>query len=517
MRRPVSPRRARGFTLIELIVVIVILGILAAGATAHASTRRIAVVVGANAGNDDRVPLHFAELDAGKFARVLGELGGIEPADLFVLQGKPLAVLSETFAVIKQRITSFRREPDTRVILIFYFSGHSDGEALEFGRDRLTFSELRRALAALGSDVRIVLVDSCKSGALLQAKGGRPGPGFQIRMTDELASTGEALLTSSAADEVALESRAIAGSFFTHHLISGLRGAADTSGDGKVTLAEAYQYAYAHTVKTTGETTIGTQHPGYDYRLTGQGELVLSELGGRTATLELPGGFERILVTELARDQVMAEVAADTHVRIAVQPGRYAIHASRGGQLFAAQVAVADDAPRIVGNNELLPAAVTLTTRKGDAASAPSAQLLVATGGSAGVASGLGIVPGMRVELVLPSGLSLALDAGTRAGTGFRETSMGVFAGLRRHVELGAWSAWGGLEAGGGAVLQSEVHPLAYSAVLAAAGVAGIAYDLAARISVAAETALPAELLKRDGRATVLVVPGAWLGVIVRL
>lgn len=496
---------------------VVAIAVLVAGASADASTRRIAVVVGANAGNDDRAPLHFAELDADKFARVLGELGGVDPPDLFVLQGKPLAALSETFALVKQRIASFRREPDTRVIAIFYFSGHSDGEALEFGRDRLTFSELRQRLAALGSDVRIVLVDSCKSGALLQAKGGRPGPGFQIRMTDELASTGEALLTSSAADEVALESREIAGSFFTHHLISGLRGAADTSGDGKVTLAEAYQYAYAHTVKTTGETTIGTQHPRYDYRLSGQGELVLSELDRRSATLELPGGFERIVVTELARDQVMAEVTSDTHVRIAIHPGRYAIHASRGGQLFAAQVAVADDTPRVVASDELLPSAVVATNRKGDAAEEPSDQLLVAAGGGTGVARGLGIVPGMRVELVWPSGLSLALDAGTRAGMKFRETSIGAFAGVRRGVSRGAWSAWGGLELGGGAVWQSELHPAAYSGVATAAGLAEIAYDLAPRASVAAEATVPAELIKRDGHAALLVVPAAWLGVLVRL
>ncbi len=315
----------------------------------------------------------------------------------------------------------------------------------------------------------------------------------------------------------ALESREISGSFFTHHLISGLRGAADTSGDGKVTLTEAYQYAYAHTVKTTGETTIGTQHPRYDYRLSGQGELVLSELGRRTATLELPGGFDRILVSELAHDQILAEVTSETHVRIAVQPGRYAIHASRNGQLFAAQVAVADDTPRIVGKDELSPSPVAMTTRKGALVDASPGQLLVAAGGGAGVARGLGIVPGLRVELVLPSGLSLALDAGSRAGPGFRETSMGVFAGLRRDVWHGAWSAWGGLEVGGGAVLQSELHPSAYSAVVAAAGLAGFAYDLAPRISVAAETALPAELMKRDGRAAVLVVPAAWRGVIARL
>src|ERR1044071_8492039 len=166
-------------------------------------------------------------------------------------------------------------------------------------------------------------------------------------MTDELASTGEVLLTSSAADEVALESSEIAGSFFTHHFVSGLRSAADTSGDGVVTLTEAYQYAYTRTVKTTGETLIGAQHPAYDYRLSGQGELVLAELSKRTSSLELPSGVDRIVVIDTVRDQVVAEVTADTHATIAVQPGRYAIRATRGAAMFAGVVTVAQ-APHAV-------------------------------------------------------------------------------------------------------------------------------------------------------------------------
>ena len=225
-------------------------------------THRVAMVVGNNAGNGDRPALHYAETDASKFADVLVELGGVAPADLFLLQGKDLATLQAALAHAKQRIAAFHADPTSRVVVLFYFSGHSDGEALELGSERLTFAQLRAWLATAGADVRVALVDSCKSGALLAAKGGTPGPAFQIRLTDDVASTGEALLTSSAADEVALESREIGGSFFTHHFISGLRGAADTSGDGTVTLTEAYQYAYAHTIKTTGDTVIGPQHPG---------------------------------------------------------------------------------------------------------------------------------------------------------------------------------------------------------------------------------------------------------------
>src|SRR5262249_32776005 len=196
------------------------------------------------------------------------------------------------------------------------------------------FLELRRWLSSTGAEVRVAIVDTCKSGALLAAKGGKPGPAFQIRLNDDLASNGEALLTSSAADELALESREIRGSFFTHHLVSGLRGAADSSGDGNVTLAEAYQYAFAHTVSATAGALIGPQHPAYDYRLSGQGELVLSTLSKPSASLTLPAEFDRVLVVQLVRDQVLAELPPGAAVRVAVPPGAYAVRAWRGGQSF---------------------------------------------------------------------------------------------------------------------------------------------------------------------------------------
>jgi Caspase domain len=486
-------------------------------AIAQASTKRVAVIVGNNAGNADRAALHYAETDAAKFAGVLGELGGVALEDAFLLRGKSLAAVAEAFELAKQRIAAFRKDPSNRIVLLFYFSGHSDGEALELGNDRLTFSELRRWLASAGADVRVALVDSCKSGALLSAKGGTPGPGFQIRLTDELASTGEVLLTSSAADEVALESREIAGSFFTHHFISGLRGAADTSDDGIVTLSEAYQYAYSHTIKTTGETVIGTQHPAYDYRLSGQGELVLAELSKRSAMLELPGGFERIIVIELAHDQVIAEVTADTHARIAVQPGRYAIRASRGGKLFTGRVEVAAGGQRVVTSEALVPTTIATTASKGGLAPAPAGSLLIAAGGGAGVADDLGLVPGMRLELVTPAGLSFALDAGSRAGRGFRETSLQLAAGYRRGIAHGGWAAWIGLEAGGGVVVQSRTKASGYSSVVTAGGFTGASLELARNMAVAAEATVPVEWLKRDGKPALVALPAAWLGLVIRL
>ena len=78
------------------------------------------------------------------------------------------------------------------------------------------------------------------------------------------------------------------GSYFTHNLISGMRGAADSSGDKLVTLAEAYKYAYDRTVVSTAMLPVGAQHPNYDFRLSGQGELVLSSLLKPSSVLVLP-------------------------------------------------------------------------------------------------------------------------------------------------------------------------------------------------------------------------------------
>ena len=46
------------------------------------------------------------------------------------------------------RIATYQKDPSNRVILVFYFSGHSDGIALELGRDRLAYADLRRWLAS---------------------------------------------------------------------------------------------------------------------------------------------------------------------------------------------------------------------------------------------------------------------------------------------------------------------------------------------------------------------------------
>jgi hypothetical protein len=322
---------------------------------AEAATRRAALIIGHNSGNGGRAPLRFAELDARKLAQTLLELGGVAKEDLRLETGTTLGEIRAALADLDGRLRRWRREgPADRQVLLVFFSGHSDGRALELGPERLPFAELLRWIRATGADVRITILDTCKSGSLLASKGGTPGAPFALGFSDELSARGEAILTSTAADEVALESDAIRGSFFTHSLVSGLRGAADGNGDGQVTLHEAYQYAAGATLSATSSSTYGPQHAGFDLRMTGHDDVVLTQPSPRTSRLELPAGFDRVFVVRVGVDQVLAEVGAQASARtLALRPGVYGLRAWRGRRLYSGEVTVAAGERRAVSAAEL--------------------------------------------------------------------------------------------------------------------------------------------------------------------
>jgi hypothetical protein len=317
-------------------------------------TRRLAIVVGNNAGTGTVAPLRYAESDAGKMARVLVELGDVNPDDVLLLQGRHTQELEAAIAEARDRVAFFKRSPDVRSVLMFYFSGHSDGEAIELGPDKLAYARLKALLSGTGADVRLVIVDACRSGAGLREKGGKPADAFTIRFADTLQATGEAFITSSAANEAALESSEVMGSYFTHNLISGLRGAADSSGDKLVTLAEAYRYAYDRTVSATAMLSVGGQHPNYDFRLSGQGELVLSSLLKPSASLVMPEA-ERSLISDLARDQVIAELPSGQARELALPPGQYGVRVFKRGQAWGGRISLSEGARHVVSMEELSP------------------------------------------------------------------------------------------------------------------------------------------------------------------
>ncbi|OGQ81924.1 MAG: hypothetical protein A2289_03550 [Deltaproteobacteria bacterium RIFOXYA12_FULL_58_15] len=499
--------------------------LLAGVPSVKAATRRVAVVVGSNAGKSDQKPLRFAETDAGKIARLLVELGGVEQPDLLLLQGRGSADLEKALASAQTKIELWRREPTDRVMLLFYFSGHSDGVALELGRDRFLFSDLRDRLRKAQADVNVAIVDSCRSGGLLASKGGVPGPAFEIRLTDNLSSTGEVMLTSSAANEVALESQEIGGSFFTHHLLSGLRGGADLSGDGRVTLYEIYQYAYSRTITDTAATVVGAQHPAFDYSLAGQGELVLAETTPSTAILELPE-LDRALIVDVARDQVVGEVTGTSSHRIALAAGEYGITLWSGKRTASGRVSLASGSHLQLEWSSLSDLSAKKGARKGEEeqvvrkTNTPfSVTFMVAGGLARGAARDPGLVGSGRVAAHFgdATGLWLAVDASYGKGQHFQESAASFWAGYRVGAQVSRVTASAGMALGAGGVAQNLTGSGGgWSGTVAAAPWLGLELRLTEVVSLVAEGQFSVTLMRQDGRLAVTWLPAGFVGLGVR-
>jgi len=483
---------------------------------------RIAVLVANNQGNQGRAPLRYAEQDAGDLGAVLTELGGFRREDTYLLRGRSLAEVRATVAGVKARLAEARAS-GRRVVTLLYFSGHSDGEALELGDDRWPFADVRQTLLDLGAEVRIVIVDSCRSGALLREKGGRPGPTFDIRFNDDLATSGEAILTSSAAHEAALESRQIRASFFSHHLISGLRGAADSSGDGRVTLEEAYRYAFVNTLLATSNTLSGPQHPEYDYRLSGRGELVLTDVLAPGAKLLLPAAFDRIVIAAADRHQLIAELGNASARRIALPAGRYIIQGRKEGRTLQLAVDLKQGQSREIAASELTVSRGAEVVAKGDDLADIEAPAPVPDrGGEIAVAVGVGVTRGaadalpwvgaLRLEGALgrQRGWLLHLDLASGRAAGFRETAGYLGAGYFLGLERGRIAARAGWQVMGGPVVQALDAGPRYSTIAFGTGpwIDG-ALALARRISVDLSVGASGVALRRDGGMQLALWPMA--------
>jgi hypothetical protein len=295
---------------------------------------RFALLIGVNDGGPARAKLRYATSDALSVARVLENLGGVAPADLVFVDAPTRAAALAGF----ERVSSLLRQaqtPGVRRELLVYYSGHSDEEGLLLGPDRVSYDELRARIKAAPADLRVAILDSCASGAFTRMKGGVRRPPFLVDASVDMR--GHAFLTSSAANEVAQESDRIAASFFTHYLVSGLRGAADVNQDHRVTLQEAYQFASAETLARTERTKGGPQHAAYEFDLSGTGDMVVTDVRTTQASLVLASDLAgRITVREQKADGAGLLVAelrktAGTTVELGVEAGSYIVAMDAGG------------------------------------------------------------------------------------------------------------------------------------------------------------------------------------------
>lgn len=318
-----------------------LIGVAAAAAPAHAD-RTYAIVVGSNQGGAGQTDLRFAESDARRVGDLLVELGGYRRADITtIVKPDPDAILGAIDTIASRAAAD--AAADAKTTVFFYYSGHAKASALTLGTRELALATLRERLLAIPSTLTVVVLDACQSGAFSRIKGAEPAADFSFNSKSRLDATGVAVLASSTGSELSQESDLLESSYFTHHLLVGLRGAADQSGDGRVTLDEAYRYAYNQTLLATAATAVGSQHVSLEVDLKGHGEVPLSYPQKATAQLELPAALAGdVLIERLKAETVMAELhkVAGAAVRVAVAPGEYHVIVRHAGRVERCPVTV---------------------------------------------------------------------------------------------------------------------------------------------------------------------------------
>lgn len=346
----------------------------AAGSPGAAPLRRFALAVGANDGGPGRVRLRYAGSDAANFAAVLERFGGVAARDLRVLREPDRREFLEALAGLRSAVAA-ANAAGQRAELLVYYSGHSDESGLLLGHDRLDYPEFRARIDSIPARIRLAVVDACASGALTRIKGGRRLPAFSVDQSSNLS--GYAFLTSSSGAEASQESDRIRASYFTHYLISGLRGAADRNQDGRVTLGEAYAFAFQETLAQTEGSQAGAQHPSYDMRLTGTGDLVLTDLRGTSAGLVLaPAVHGRLFVRSSAGDLVAElQKPAGAKMELGLDPGLYDVDLDQGDSLFHALVKLDTLAHAPISRSDLSPVDRERTRARG---AAPAADTVAA-------------------------------------------------------------------------------------------------------------------------------------------
>jgi len=178
------------------------------------------------------------------------------------------------------------RSPDETVLLYLACHAIRDRARLYFAatdtwlrypqRSALPASTVIGEMDLCGAGNRLLILDCCFSGGFAEEKG-------ELDLAAELGLPGRgiALLSGSRAREYSYEGRPIGPelprSVFTEGLAVGLAtGAADVDGNGIVTVAEAYNYAYRHVSQNAPR-----QAPQY-YLEDGHGDIILARAQPRT-------------------------------------------------------------------------------------------------------------------------------------------------------------------------------------------------------------------------------------------
>lgn len=327
---------------------------------AEAHAERLLIVIGSKHGLSGEWPLAYAQRDAARFARVMVELGHVAPEHVVELfDPSAQDILAELRAVAG-------RARSADVTLFVFYSGHGSDTALHVQGQALALSVLRQELERVPARLKLLVVDACR-GAVARKGFGTTEP-FALSLTQPAQHRGLIVLSAAGTGEEALESYELRSGVFTHHLLSALRGAADQDADGRVSLYEAYDYAYSNTLKTSAQANNRGQHATLDLALEGSGPLVLTRLAPAKSVLTLPGASDyHYVVFERGSDTAVAEVNT-TRTRLtqlALPAGQFVVYRNSAAGTAAAEVTLPFGGTKVLETSDFKATSASAFASKG--------------------------------------------------------------------------------------------------------------------------------------------------------
>ncbi|MBX3260142.1 MAG: caspase family protein [Labilithrix sp.] len=474
------------------------IGLACVSADALAEPVRILVSAGNKLGLPAERPLKFADNDAKRVRDVMVSLGGVRSEHAFFLNEPNRGAL---FAAIDRAKAEAQRHRAEEVTLVFYFSGHGDRDALHLGADRVLVSELSSKLAEVPAGLRIAVTDACRA---TREKGFTADEPFSISATMIPQASGQVWLHASSDGEAAQESDELQGAIFTHAWLSGLRGAADTNGDARVTLDESFAFAHSQTLIRSAKSSGVMQKPEAVMTLREAAPVVLTQTSARVASVTLPRARDtHFLVYSAGAKSVLSELwgSPDRALTLRVPPGRYVVHRRAGAAGSVAQIAIAEGESRRLEERDFTASSLEVVARKGDdpdraepAPAAPRHEL--SAGYDAGVNARTGFVHGPRATYA-HAWRWLALTVGGGAELTGRsladkdESLVGGYgrAGVELRLPAGAFTFRAGAGGRAGLVVQT-VAPTGAAAASGAASETKSAFAFGPEVVVAGRLAL---------------------------
>ena len=216
------------------------------GAAFASDPQRHAVVIGINDYADPAIPdLKYAESDARAMYDTLTDsaIGKFPKDNVALLLGKDATPSAITGALYKLRGV------DKNDLVVVFYSGHGakegdeafwvtqNADAKALPATALPNSAIRKWLGLIPSEKLVVLLDCCYAASTVKKSLGDPG-----KLFGDFTGKGRVTIAGAAENQEALEMPDAKAGVFTHFLVSGLRGRADTNADGAVTFEELWGY-----------------------------------------------------------------------------------------------------------------------------------------------------------------------------------------------------------------------------------------------------------------------------------